>query len=231
MDSEIKHKSQDIRERLINLFKMIETERMDGIPVLNKQLSVDALGFDVFGDFYLGVLLTPWFMNLMLLPVEEEPPKLDGKIVGTKQSHALPGGRFEFIVGHEAEFGSFLSCSLFSPVFEFGDQETAMQTAQSVLDQVLTSPDPEAEPEEDEDADMREIWAGRLPVNNDQEEQLEAKLEAEPDVEQQVKKGPPPELSRRDVLRGFRKPREDAPSETTFAAKSPISEINVEGQS
>lgn len=64
MDSEIKHKSQDIRERLINLFKMIETERMDGIPVLNKQLSVDALGFDVFGDFYLGVLLTPMKASL-----------------------------------------------------------------------------------------------------------------------------------------------------------------------
>ena len=32
----------------------------------------------------------------------------------------------------------FQSCSLFSPVFEFADQETAVQTATAVLDDVMS---------------------------------------------------------------------------------------------
>lgn len=188
------HMQTDMSKTLIALFQKIETERMDGIPVLNKNLNVDCVGFEQHGDFYLGVLLTPWFMNLMLVPVDRETSILDDRNVGAKLVHNLPAGRFEFIVGHEEELGRFMSCSLFSPVFEFSDQEAAMETAHAAFEEVLTDLNPDDE-EDDGDDDMREIWAGRLPVEN---------LEQTEETPNQGEPQQPKELSRRDVIRGLR---------------------------
>ncbi len=204
-DEIVERTGEDIRNQLIDLFQTIEVTRMDGVPVLNKKLSVDAIGFEPYGDFYLGVLLTPWFMNLMMLPMAGDANELEGKKFGSKQSHALPNGQFQFIVGHEEDIGFYLSCSLFSPVFEFADQESALQTARAALDEVMRVRDDVDEPDEDED--MKEIWAGRLPVPEDEVGQA---------LEEQVSEGPPPELSRRDVLRGFRQspnPLDDSEAE------------------
>jgi len=187
------HADTDICDKLIDLFKTIETERMDGIPMLNEALSVDAVGFDCHEGFHLGVLLTPWFMNLVMIPSKENEQILASHKVGSKQFHSLPAGQFEFIVGHEEALGKYLSCSLFSPVFEFADQETAMQAAQEVLQQVTSLQNNDAE---DEDADMREIWAGRLPEHDIEESSSESDGQDE-----QM----PKELSRRELLRGLRK--------------------------
>ena len=47
----------------------IQRERMADIPLLNPALEVQAVGFSVWEAYCLGVLITPWFMNLMLLPL------------------------------------------------------------------------------------------------------------------------------------------------------------------
>ena len=187
--------SKEICDKLIDLFTTIEIERMDGVPVLNNALVVDAVGFDCHNGFHLGVLLTPWFMNLVLIPTQENTQILPTQQVGSKQFHNLPAGRFEFIVGHEDELGKFLSCSLFSPMLEFADQETAMQTAHEVLQQVTTTTTTNDDEGDDEDADMREIWAGRLPENNIEEQHSKTD-----DQDVQI----PKELSRRDLLGGVR---------------------------
>jgi [NiFe] hydrogenase assembly HybE family chaperone len=41
----------------------------------------------------------------------------------------FPAGVFEFIAGREDTLGEYLTCSLFSPMFEFADHETARLTA------------------------------------------------------------------------------------------------------
>lgn len=48
-------------------------------------------------------------------------------------------------------------CSLFSPMFEFADQESAQEAGRQVLAELFN---PEAE--EDEDGDMVRVWEGRL---------------------------------------------------------------------
>ncbi len=194
------------RERLVECFMQIERTRMDGIPILNKVLSVAAFGFEEQGDYRPGVLLTPWFMNLMMVPLNADLLDLQNLKTGSKQRHALPGGDFEFIVGHEGDIGPYLSCSLFSPVFEFTDQKTAEQTAMAVLDQVCRSPGPEEEGggndpvDSDADIDMRAIWAGRLP----EQHKLTAPLDEVNDKRHGNASRPALELSRRDLLRGFR---------------------------
>ena len=121
--------------QLESLFRQIEQTRMQGIPILNPALQVQAIGFRQWdgphGLLWVGVLLTPWFMNLLLLPAAADslPPVAPGGEVVV----ALPGDALPFLAGHEDALGDYRLCSLFSPVMEFADQASACSTAEEVL--------------------------------------------------------------------------------------------------
>ncbi len=152
----------EVAQALEACFEMIRVERMDGIPILNDALSVSAVGFRLWNGHCLGVLLTPWFMNIVLLPMERTDGQDSPPItVGTKRSFAFPAGSFEFIHGHEPLIGPHWMCSLFSPVFEFSDQETAIEAARAALDEIL---DLENAIESQDESDMAMIWRGELPA-------------------------------------------------------------------
>ncbi|MBI1195251.1 MAG: [NiFe]-hydrogenase assembly chaperone HybE [Gammaproteobacteria bacterium] len=124
--------------RLAQVFATIHRERMRGLPVVNAALEVATVGFDEGPHERLGVLITPWCMNLVLLPPEDggvdaEAGDWAALKPGAKQAHVLPSGTYEFVVADEPGVGRFQSCSLFSPMFEFGDQATAVATAKAVL--------------------------------------------------------------------------------------------------
>lgn len=124
-----------LSEGLEHLFRRIERERMQGLPLINPALRVKAVGFRQWHGHCLGVLITPWFMNLMLLPSEgDDWQQLN---IGDKQLHQLPSGPYEFILGEEAGIGRYQMCSLFSPVFEFSDQETAETTAEAAMEALM----------------------------------------------------------------------------------------------
>ncbi len=178
----MRESGKHIRDQLQDLYREIEATRMEGVPILNPALSVAAVGFEPFQDHYLGVLVTPWFMNLMLVPQDPEKFAASAPGVGEKVRVNLPAGQVELITGYEEGFGHSLSCSLFSPVFEFEDQEAALDTALAALAEVQK---PDGDPSDD-DSDMRDIWQGRLP---------------EPETDEQAPPIPK-EVSRRDFLRG-----------------------------
>lgn len=121
-------------------FRRIERERMRGVQILNQALGVRALGFRRERDGWLGVLVTPWFMNFMLLPAEGMPwtPLAEGE----KRTLAFPAGGFEFIGGFERAIGEYQSCSLLSPVLEFADQEAACAVALAALDALFVPEEP-----------------------------------------------------------------------------------------
>lgn len=104
---------------------------MRDVPMLNPALRVQAVGFRPWGAHWLGVLVTPWFMSLMLLPRDRAacPP------VGERESRpfVFPAGVFEFIGHRDASLGEYQACSLFSPMAEFADQASAVATAAAAL--------------------------------------------------------------------------------------------------
>ncbi len=112
-------------------------QQMADVSMLNPALHVQAVGFQRFQQAWLGVLITPWFMNLMYF-------RDDNRLKGTKISHRFPAGKFEFTVGYEKELGFYQSCSLYSPIFEFEEQDIAVLTAQAVLDTLLKPPEQSA---------------------------------------------------------------------------------------
>jgi [NiFe] hydrogenase assembly HybE family chaperone len=123
-------------------FRHIAQHRMAGVPILNPALSVEAVGFRPWGDHWLGVLVTPWFMNLWLMP--RVVARWQPIAVGATRHHVFPAGVFEFIGGFEATIGDYQACSLFSPMFDFNDATDAHDTAVAALEALFDAAHREA---------------------------------------------------------------------------------------
>jgi [NiFe] hydrogenase assembly HybE family chaperone len=116
-------------------FTRVHRQQMQGMPVCNPALTVEAVGFRPWGPHWLGVLITPWFMSLWLMPrLLAQWQALPAREV---QRHPFPAGVFAFIAGHAQQLGSYQACSLFSPMFEFVDAASARATALAALDALL----------------------------------------------------------------------------------------------
>lgn len=126
---------------LVDQFRLIYMERMRDLPIVNPCLDVEAIGFDRWEGQDLGVLITPWFMNLVLLPG-------DGDLVEQAQGDLIacqfPSGICEMTVCHDEELGTYLAAVLFRTVVDFPDQETARAIAEDALANILVEPDLEA---------------------------------------------------------------------------------------
>lgn len=117
---------------LERVFRDIAARQMADMPMLNAALSVEAVGFRPWGDHWLGALITPWFMNLVLMPrVSARWQPIDER---ETRHWAFPAGVFEFIGARERSLGDYQACSLFSPMFEFAEHAVARNTAIAALE-------------------------------------------------------------------------------------------------
>jgi len=121
----------DPSERVADAYESIWHTRMQDLPFLNPKLRVEAVGFRPWEGQWLGALVTPWSLNLLLLPGGEG--QWTSLAPGSERFVTFPAGRFRFIAGLEAGLGESHSCSLFSPVLEFADHEAARLTAAAAL--------------------------------------------------------------------------------------------------
>ena len=112
--------------------------------MLNPALGVEAVGFRPWREHWLGILITPWFMNVVLMPRVSAA----WQAIGERETrhHVFPGGVFEFIGGREPTLGDYQACSLFSPMFEFADQREARATGLAALDALFDAASREASP-------------------------------------------------------------------------------------
>jgi hypothetical protein len=107
-------------------FEAVRRERMEGVPMLNPALEVEAVGFRPWREHWLGILITPWFMNVVLMP------RVDAA--------------WQPVGAREATLGDYQACSLFSPMFDFADQREARATALAALDALFDPASREAAP-------------------------------------------------------------------------------------
>lgn len=122
---------------LVARYQAIYEERMRDLPIVNARLAVEAVGFEQWEDQDLGVLITPWFMNLVLLPGSDELAALPQ---GEQIECLFPSGPCEMTVYQDEELGSYLAAVLFRTVADFPDQETARAIAEEALAQILAGP-------------------------------------------------------------------------------------------
>lgn len=123
--------------KMVQQFETIYVEHMHDLPIVNKALQVEAVGFHEYLVHQLGVLITPWFMNLILLPGTE---LWSNMAQGDMSSIDFPSGRIEFAVSHDKVLGTYLSAVLFRSVTELADQATARKLAHEVLGDLMKQP-------------------------------------------------------------------------------------------
>ncbi len=119
-------------------FFRIQRERMAEVPILNPALNVEAVDFQRWQGHWLGIVVTPWCMSLLLLPGSAESWISTGD--NKRRFVKFPAGDFAFLGSVEAEFGEYQSCPLFSPMGQFASQAEAIMTARASMIALLTDP-------------------------------------------------------------------------------------------
>ncbi|MBR3370978.1 MAG: [Rhodobacteraceae bacterium] len=112
-------------------FREIYNGKMRDVPLCNHSLHVQAVGFQPWQGHYLGVLVAPWFMNLVLLAGPDD--NWTALIAGTKELTGFPSGQYEFIHNAREQVGGYKACSLFSPMNDFNSQMQAVDVARAVM--------------------------------------------------------------------------------------------------
>ncbi len=129
-------------EGLVARYAETARTRMAGLPVCHPGLQVAAVGFQAWTDAHehgaegtgiLGVLVTPWFMNLVWKVDGDAPSPWLTLALGTSRVLTLGAQQMSFIGAHEVGLGTFACCSLISPMFQFADQAAALATAEAVM--------------------------------------------------------------------------------------------------
>ena len=133
-----------IAKTLVGIYQSIYERSMADVPICNGALRVDQTGFQLYDGHVLGIVVTPWFMNLVSIGLPDQP--LPPAQTGDRRSIALPAGNVELTVGEVPGFGRLDACSLFSPMQDFEDHAAVMATATEVLMALFTGPDPEPTP-------------------------------------------------------------------------------------
>jgi len=139
-------------EALVNDFTEVWHAKMRDVPIVNKLLHVQAVGFMEYDYRPLGVLISPWFMNLLQLPAEGED--WGGLIAGEKEIISFASGDYEFIHNTREQTGGYKACSLFSPMAEFKTQAQAVDVAKAVMVALFQE---EHKAETDRSADIRAV--------------------------------------------------------------------------
>ena len=101
-------------------------------------------------------MLTPWFMNLTVLPsVEDQKVWVKGGSVRL----AFPSGAYDFMVSELPDFGLVATCPLFSQMADFTDHEAAQLAALSAANALFEAGD--AAIDASEEAASRAAAGGR----------------------------------------------------------------------
>ena len=117
-------------ERLVDYYQAVYEERFRDLPIVNATLRVEAVGFRRLAEHEFGALITPWFINLVLLPGTD---RWNDRPQGSVCTIELPGGKVDFTVSHDEQLGTTLSAAMFGTVTEFPDQAMAREVARETL--------------------------------------------------------------------------------------------------
>lgn len=142
-------------------FERIRVERMAGLAMLNPALAVAAVGFarrDDQGGEWRGVLVTPWGINLLLLPAAAGWPV---PAAHERVFRQYPAGTFAFLANREEDLGDYLACPLIHDMQQFADQETAVNTARACLIALDLRPaEPATDQSQPQRPDRRRFFTG-----------------------------------------------------------------------
>ncbi len=142
------NRCERLARRVREAYERILNEQMRGLPLVNERLRVECLHFrQLENGRVVGVLITPWLMNLVLFPAEGE--NWEGLEIGHKRMHDFPSGRHAFLVNEIEGLGTFQARSLHSPMRKFFSQDHARTVARLAMEELMKPLDPETHLDEE----------------------------------------------------------------------------------
>lgn len=126
--------------------------KMRSSPLTNSALRVEAVGYRRHENRPVGILVTPWFMSIIVLPGEDED--WSDLAPGTKEYLSFETGDYEFLHNLRDGIGGYKACCLFSPMHEFASHTQACEVAKAVLRALFDAQDaaddvPQSRPADD----------------------------------------------------------------------------------
>ncbi len=131
--------TNDAVQNLANAYRRVALS-MKGLPIYNPTIAVEAVGFVNRDGREVGVMITPWFMNITVLPAHADR---EVWVAGATLRLGFPSGNYDFAVSELPDVGLVASCSLFSPMSDFVDHEAAHIAAEAAA-RALHEPDEDA---------------------------------------------------------------------------------------
>ncbi|EKN3952695.1 hydrogenase-2 assembly chaperone [Yersinia enterocolitica] len=123
---------------LEQVFGQVAADEMRGLPFYRDHIPLRACGFQLFEQQWIGALLTPWMLSLVVLPGPQQ--SWQRRAVGERLMLALPCGTIGFTVSEIAGCGQYLSRSLMSPLDTSLSAERALQLAEQSARMALSLP-------------------------------------------------------------------------------------------
>ena len=120
---------------LVRRYKELAPAMRD-LPLYNDKVGVEAVDFMPFGAMGLGAFVTPWFISLVFLPLEEVA--YDPDSVGRTAVVDLPAGQRSFSLGGDEVTGLYWAHSVLSPLNQVVSHDAAVALARARLTEALT---------------------------------------------------------------------------------------------
>ena len=111
---------------------------MQDLPFFHKGIECFCPKFVLFEDQWIGTVLTPWMMSVVILPGPQQ--QWEPRELGDKLTVQLPYKALTFTVSSLENVPQYLSCSLHSPLDPNLTNEQAVQLTQDCLRMVLSIP-------------------------------------------------------------------------------------------
>ncbi len=136
-------------------FRTVHETRMKGLPILNPRLSVKADNFRRWGNDWIGTVVTPWSI-LVVLACGNRGGWVSVP-AGATRTIELPGGDFQFLGCIDPILGEYQMLGLMSPLHEIEDQAAAEAIARFAIEAMLTVPESEKMDIEEQGTPLRPL--------------------------------------------------------------------------
>lgn len=115
------------------IYRRVWETSMHDMPFVNSALSVAAVGFQRYQGDWVGAVITPWFLNLFVMP--GGGTLWTDHASGERVKIAFPVGELEFISDYDpgGALPACQYCPLFAPVSQFANQDSALAAAEAAL--------------------------------------------------------------------------------------------------
>lgn len=140
----------DPSQALLRHFCFVRDTRMAGLPFLNDSVDVCVADCRRIGGDWLAAVVTPWSIQLVLLP--GGGALWQDVSSGVRCAISLPAGEMVFIgeadeenAEHDECVAAFLYCPLISPLEAIAGSDTACAIARDALAAALTPPQSKTE--------------------------------------------------------------------------------------